>query len=46
MDQGNVGQAPSFKRLAVKKFIIKIKGALAPCLKVAPPYRPGLQDKN
>ena len=47
MDQGNIGQASSTKRskrLAVKKLIIKIKGALAPCLKVAHPYRPGLHN--
>ena len=47
MDQGNVGQAPStkrFKRLAVKKLIIKIRGALAPYLKVAPWHRPELQS--
>ena len=42
----NVGQAPSTKRskrLAVKKIILRIRGALALCLKVALQYRPGLQ---
>ena len=42
----NVGQAPSIKRskrLAVKKLILRIRGALDPCLKVVLQYRPRLK---
>ena len=45
MDQ-NVGQPPAPNALSVwqlRKLPLKIRGALAPFLKVALQYRPGLQ---